>query len=120
MTVIPLSETWKVRFELIEKAGGDRLPYIERLTAKERIQVRFNGLAFLFGPFYYVAKGMWRRAITILAVAFVFSAPLTLIFRVLGLEDMERAITLAVSAVFAFKANLDYYFFAKLGKKLWW
>jgi hypothetical protein len=30
-----------------------------------------NALAFLFGPFYYLVKGMWRKALTLLLLSVI-------------------------------------------------
>lgn len=52
---------WQERFELIEKAGGPKLPLIRTLSFKERLKM-FNVMGFFFGPFYYFVKGMWKKA----------------------------------------------------------
>uniref|UniRef100_UPI003F4FEBAF DUF2628 domain-containing protein n=1 Tax=Caballeronia sp. LjRoot34 TaxID=3342325 RepID=UPI003F4FEBAF len=45
-------------------------PQARQLSGKERRTIRSNIWAFLFGPFYYLFLGMWKKAIT-LTVLFV-------------------------------------------------
>ncbi len=67
-----LSEKWLRRFAVIDKAGRERVrwwrwPEAKQLTAKEKRLITLNLWAFVFGPFYYLYLGMWRKAITLTA-----------------------------------------------------
>ncbi|MDD4887086.1 MAG: DUF2628 domain-containing protein [Thiomonas sp.] len=53
------------RFALIEKAGGAELPDKAALTWVERIQIRLNVWALIFGAGYYIAKGMWKKGLAL-------------------------------------------------------
>jgi len=64
-----ISDSWKIKFELIEKAGGVKLPNAKNLPFGERMKVRFNVWGFLFGPFYYLVKGMWKKAVTLFGIS---------------------------------------------------
>lgn len=56
---------WMRRFALIEKAGGAELPNKAALTWGERIQVRLNVWALMFGAGYYIVKGMWKKGVAL-------------------------------------------------------
>jgi hypothetical protein len=58
---LSVSDAWKQLFALIQRAGGPPLKNFQSLSFGERMRVGMNFLAFLFGPFYYAAKGMWRK-----------------------------------------------------------
>ena len=67
---LDVSESWKNKFRLIEKAGGPELPHVKKLTTRERFSVSFKPLALFLGPFYYFAKGLWKQAVFYLILAF--------------------------------------------------
>ncbi|WP_449468123.1 DUF2628 domain-containing protein [Stenotrophomonas humi] len=60
---LTVSKSWKSKFGLIDKAGGPDLPNFRNLPFGERFGLNFNILAFIFGPFYCPAKGLWRQAV---------------------------------------------------------
>lgn len=106
-----LSDGWKTRFAALQKAGGVDLPQSITLTLAERAMVLFNPWAFLFGPLYYVAKGMPKKAValSLLAAALVLAARLAL--GALGLHSvMFSALVFFIpSALFATRANIDFF-----------
>ena len=64
------------RFDAIEKAGGIKLPNMKRgsgvtFTAMERHKATFSVWAFLFGIFYYGYHGVWKKGLSLLAIALV-------------------------------------------------
>jgi hypothetical protein len=113
------SEAWKKTFALLEKAGGPKLPKANELAFRERSKVSFNSLGFVFGPFYYLAKGMWRKAISLFALCIVAIVILAIILDAVGMSD-EIPIYLISSVVFATRANIDYYKKIVLGDHGWW
>ncbi len=63
---LPVSEKWKDRFKAIAHAGGVKFPNLKDLPKNERRKAfSFNVLAFLFGPVYYIAKGMWKKGLAL-------------------------------------------------------
>ncbi|SFU29292.1 zinc-ribbon domain-containing protein [Pseudoduganella namucuonensis] len=106
-----ISPGWKARFAVLQKAGGVDMPQSIALTMGERAMVRFNLLAFLFGPAYYAVKGMWRKALTLCALSLV----LMLLFRMLlagvglGGSGFVHTAYLIAPALFATRANVDYF-----------
>ena len=113
-----VTDAWKEKFALLEKAGGPKLTKARELALGERTKVVFNVWGFLFGPFYYLAKGMWKKAIVLLALCVVAIVILSMILSAMGISD---AITSFIApAVFATRANVDYYKKMVLGDNGWW
>ncbi|MCG2586105.1 DUF2628 domain-containing protein, partial [Massilia sp. TS11] len=83
---LDVSETWKRRFKWSKKAGGPSLKDLKSMSSEDRFGLR------LFGPFYYVAKGMWRMAISLLVVSFAVVLTLQFMLIALGLEEIARAL----------------------------
>lgn len=117
---LAVSVRWKRRFHLIEKAGGVRLPRFRELPTRERMGLNFNVLAFLFGPLYYLAKGMWRKALSLFVVCALAAIALAFALSLLGLEALVRSVPYGVAAIFAVRANIDYYKRQVLGDDGWW
>ena len=112
---LDVSETWKRRFRLIDKAGGPDLPRFRDLPFGERFRLNSNLLAFIFGPFYYVAKGLWRQA----ALFLIMAIALALLFEVIGLGKLSRGIGYGFAALYMIRANTSYYRKVVLGDAPW-
>ena len=110
-----VSESWKRKFRLIDKAGGPDLPNFRNLSFGERLSVNFNILAFLFGPFYYLVKGLWRQAI----LYFIFAVILIALLETMGLGRFSRSVGSGFAAMYSFRANISYYKKAVLGDTPW-
>ena len=117
---LPVSDSWKRRFQAIAQAGGPRLPAFKSLSAAERRQaMAFNILAFLFGPLYYLAKGMWRRALSYTLLALGAVTLIIMGLDVVGYGDFARFLAYGVAGVFAMRANLDFCKSQVLGDNGW-
>jgi uncharacterized protein DUF2628 len=118
---LPVSDSWKRKFKAILKAGGPNLPDIKNLTSEERKAIpTFNVLAFLFGPFYYLFKGMWKKGLTLFVLCFIGILILDAVMGLVGLGNFTRATGFAAAAVFGALANRDYYTKMVLGQNGWW
>lgn len=117
---LPVSDSWKTKFQLLEKAGGVKMPQLKALDFGERMKLSFNILAFLFGPFYYLAKGMWKKAIALFMVCAVLVVVLGVILEMAGFGQFARSLGYGVAAIFAVRANIDYYKKMVLGQNGWW
>jgi hypothetical protein len=113
-----ISDSWKKRFELLEQAGGVKMPNIKKMPFRERMKIVFNVWGFLFGPFYYLAKGMWKKAISLTGVALLIIVVLGLICGALGVSDTIT--NFVAGAIFATRATIDYYKKIKLQDNGWW
>ena len=118
---LPVSATWKKRFNWLKKAGGPSMPNLKTMPKAERKGFSlFNILAFLFGPFYYLAKGMWRKGISLFIVCVAVVIALEFLLVMIGFGQFGKALGYGVAAVFAVRANIDYYKKMVLGENGWW
>lgn len=117
------SEKWRQRFAAIEKAGGERTRWWrwlegKKLTGKERRLITSNLWAFLFGPFYYLYLGMWRKAITLSILALAIDGVLAVAGDALSVP-VDRFLWLVSAIIFRQCANVDYYRKAVLKRREW-
>lgn len=113
-----LSDVWKKKFFLIEKAGGPKLPHMRELRFGEKRRLTLNVWAWLFGAFYYLTKGMWKKAIVLSALCLLATYILEVLLQRMGLTT---SLTKFVGpAVFGTRANIDYYKKVVLGDNGWW
>jgi hypothetical protein len=112
---LDVSDSWKRKFRLIEKAGGPDLPDFRALPFGDRFSVNFNFLAVFFGPIYYIVKGLWRQAV----VYFIVACVLILILDAMGLGKITRAVGSGLGIVYGLRANISYYKKVVLGEAPW-
>lgn len=121
IAALPISEKWKVRFSAIHHAGGVKMPrFKERPAAERRKAFSFNFLAFFFGPIYYACKGMWKKGLALFVVCAAVVILLGIGLDYLGYGRIANALGYGISAVFATRANLDYYKKMLLNDNGWW
>jgi hypothetical protein len=119
-----LPEKWQQRFAAIEKAGGERArwwrwPEAKQLTGKEKRLITSNLWAFVFGPFYYLYLGMWRKAITLSLVALVIDLILGMAGDALNVP-VDNFLWIVSAIMFKQCANVDYYRKTVLTRREWW
>ncbi|WP_187807255.1 DUF2628 domain-containing protein [Aquipseudomonas alcaligenes] len=116
-----VSPVWKERFKAIYLAGGPKLTNIKNIPKSERRKAfKFNILAFLFGPIYYLSKGMWRKAILYTVAALIILVALGMLLEYLGYSKIANSLHFGASAFFAVRANIDFYKKAVLEENGWW
>jgi hypothetical protein len=126
MKQVDVSNKWKARFTLIEKAGGVKLTKLNQLSFSEKFTIIFNIWGLLFGPIYYLYLGLWRKAIsyTLFMAVFIFGFSLFLIMW----ANVDKA-TLRMflnggqtgfAVLFSVLASIDYYKKTVVGDKRWW
>ncbi|GJI95364.1 hypothetical protein RugamoR57_20820 [Duganella caerulea] len=115
-----LPQIWRIRFDLIELAGGPNLPRKKKLTSSERMRTQFNVWAFLFGPLYYLAKGMWRKALAYWLIGFMLLFVVEVTMQDIDWTLLEKAVGIATTALYALRANIDYYKKMVLHDNGWW
>lgn len=106
-----ISHAWRTRFALLHKAGGAAMPQSIELTLAERAAVRFNVLAFVLGPIYYVAMGMWKKGVSLALLSVLL---IGLAHLLLGAVDLAHSGLAAIAyliwpLLFATRANIDYF-----------
>jgi hypothetical protein len=118
---LDVSDTWKKRFKAMQKAGGPSLPNVKELSPEDRKAITgFNVIAFFLGPIYYIAKGMWRKAITIFVLGFIALLIIDVILAAIGWSAASNATGIGFAVVWASLANADYYRKMVLGQNGWW
>ena len=118
---LSVSDSWKRKFKAMRKAGGPNLPHFKKLTSEERKDLSaFNVLAFLFGPFYYLFKGMWKKGLPLFVLCLIGVVALDAAMVLVGLGSFTRATGFGAAAVYGALANRDYYAKMVLGQNGWW
>jgi len=115
-----LPQIWRIRFDLIERAGGPALPRKKTLSASERFRTLFNFWALLFAPFYYLFKGMWRKALTYWLPGFLLLSLLDAVAPDIDWDLVKRAVGIGTAILFTLRANIDYYKKMVLNDNGWW
>lgn len=100
------------------QSWGAKLPKLWSLPAKEVAAIKLNGWAFLFGPFYYAAKGMWKTALSLLGLAIVILFGGAVVLEAMGISP--DLLLLVGPAIFMGQANVSYYRRVKEGLNRWW
>lgn len=117
-----VSERWKERFRLIEKAGPfERGKYrdIAALTSAERRMINVNILAFLSSGLYYFCKGMPRKALVFLGGGWIFAAIVTVLEYTFNFTAPSSIFWIAPGAFASSFANRDYYQKMIFGERMW-
>ncbi|MFP6851508.1 MAG: DUF2628 domain-containing protein [Pseudomonas sp.] len=121
IAALPISDKWKQRFSAIHHAGGVKIPKFKELPKAERRKAfSFNFLAFFFGPIYYACKGMWKKGLALFVACAAVVITLGIGLDYLGYGTIANALGYGVSAVFATRANIDYYKKMLLNDNGWW
>ena len=124
---LDVSERWKTYFKGLRQYGGPgtpafrALPKDERRAAFKTIQPPLASamLAFVFGVFYYAAKGMWKKGLVLLAIVLPVVVVLQLVLSLLFGEAGARSVAFVGAATFMFMAPMDFYARKVLGDDGW-
>lgn len=101
--------------------GGLKLTKLKDLSFFERTACTFNLLAGLFVPFYYIAKGMWKKGLAYWGLGIAGILVLETLVTVAGFGHLLSRMhyTGAWVALFAMMANRDCYKKVMLGDNAW-
>ena len=116
---LDVTDTWKRVFHLIAIGGGPSLSNAADLSRGERMKVKLNVLAYIFGVLYYIAKGMWRRGLTLLLISNMIAFAIAFVLAVFGMMNLLPASQWIAAVVFAVRANRDFYRYKVLGENGW-
>lgn len=87
---------------------------------KANFVVNFNILAFLFGPLYYIAKGMWKKGLYLTLMLVMANIGIYMVWELFsGSELIDRLLPSLNCAIFGALANYDYYRYYKLNETTW-
>ncbi|OHV00684.1 DUF2628 domain-containing protein [Mycobacterium talmoniae] len=112
---------WRQRFEFFHAYGLPSSSPQARAAFKElpfgtRMRLNSNFLAFLFGPFYFFAKGMWRKGVSLLVAAIAVGVVMT----VLDVPDgIDRGVAAGFGAAAMVTANYAYYLHVVQHSRSW-
>ncbi|MBR6163379.1 DUF2628 domain-containing protein [bacterium] len=124
---LKINDNWKERFQIIDKWYDDgvgikitdrlkNIPYKERRNINVSIYIKNGGLgtfiaSYIFGPFYYLFKGLWLKAI-------VYTLMIICFFGVIGIFMQSLQIVVWVGgALFAMLTPFDYFRLKILGRQ---
>jgi uncharacterized protein DUF2628 len=116
-----VNDNWHQRFTFFDTYGLPSSSPRARDAFKElswwtRSRMSWNFLAFLFGPLYFFAKGMWRKGLVLLMSAIALGTGVAL----LDLPEMvDRAGSLVIPAMAASAANYAYYLHVVMESRSW-
>lgn len=97
------------------------MPNLKRLSKKDRRKAySFNILAYLFGPLYYITKGMWKKGVALFGLLLIIVLALGFVLDHFGFEKIANALGYGIGAVFAVRANIDYYKKMVQNDNGWW
>jgi len=103
------------RFALIDRAGGLAFPNRGQLSFMERSKAGLNFPAVVFGPFYYLYYGMWKKALS-------YSVFLTVLTSMLMWQFPALPISVVAAPMYmwGWMANRDLYKKYRLRQDTWW
>lgn len=124
---LDVSDKWKASFKAFEQLGGPAMPLMKTLPKAERValfkasraSLGSFALAFVFGLFYYIAKGMWKKGIVLWLMVVAVCVILILVMELVGLGDFSRGVGFGGAAIFGMMSSRDFYAFKVLGDKGW-
>lgn len=114
-----VSESWIKVFNLIEEAGGVKLPNARKLKVFDRVRVGVSFLGFLFGPIYYLFKGMWQKAITLTLITMGIFTFVIIGLEALGKPEIINSLNFISGILFGVRGKTDYYKKVRLKDNGW-
>lgn len=126
-----LSARWQRIFAEFDFRQADKLgyfasaksqPHLSR-SKKEQIKgqnvINFNVLAFIFGPFYYITKGMWKKGLYLFLLTLGLNLMSLVLVSFFTDRDISKVLYIINSSIYGLTANYDYYRYYKLGETTW-
>ncbi|WP_144218498.1 DUF2628 domain-containing protein [Shewanella algae] len=103
-------------------ASAKSQPHLSR-SKKEQIKgqnvINFNVLAFIFGPFYYITKGMWKKGLYLFLLTLGLNLLSLVLVSLFTDRDISKVMYIINSTIYGLTANYDYYRYYKLGETTW-
>jgi hypothetical protein len=114
--VADIKPKWRERFDFFDAYGAPSSPEFraafKALPRGKKRLINFSFLGFFFGPFYFFALGLWKKGLTLLAVALAITI-VEAIFSSVTQIDIPRAvdtgINIGLAFLFAMCVNYSYY-----------
>ncbi len=125
---LDVSDRWKQFFKGVQKWGGLQMPLYKALPKgpqrREALKdvkppIASFALAFVFGFFYYLAKGMWKKGLVLTAIVIVILIVTTFVLYMVGGDTLANATRYLGGVIFGIMAPRDFYAFKVEGDKGW-
>ena len=117
---LDVSQGWKDKFIQIDKARPIKFGIVSKFKNRKELSYgsQINFFALLFGVFYYAVLGMWKKALSLLALIML---P-TIAFGIVNSDAVIIDFVSIFVAIFAARmANGDYYRLKVLDEEnFWW
>lgn len=116
---LDVSDRWKRYFKGVQKYGGLQAPQLKTLPPEQRKAatkemappIASFALAFVFGFFYYLVKGMWKKGLVLLAFVLVIVFTASFLLYMIGGETLANGVRFLGGAIFGVMAPRDFYAF---------
>lgn len=116
---LSVNDDWKAKFRTLAEAGQpitySMMLRNEAVYKQLPFKMKFNIWALVFGIFYYLSKGMWKKGLTIIGIGIVMTMVVGFLFG----ETAGNFASFGMVALFASFANFDYYRTMVLNEDFW-
>jgi uncharacterized protein len=119
---LDVSEYWKKKFEILERAGEFKNGTYENfksLSFTERRKIGFNFIAFIGCPFYYFFKKMWGKGWVLFGLSVLINAAITGVEIATKIHVPNYVYQSVPAVIFASIANYDFYRFKVHNETMW-
>jgi hypothetical protein len=119
---LDVSESWKKKFEILERAGEFKNGSYENFKSlgfMERRKIGFNFIAFIGQPFYYFFKKMWGKGWVLFGLSVLINAAITVVEIVAKIHVPNAVYQIVPAVMFAQMANYDFYRFKVHNETMW-
>ncbi|MCG8707285.1 DUF2628 domain-containing protein [Brenneria sp. 4F2] len=120
------SEKWNTRFAFFEQHGAPKTKEYKAAIRKEKFFRRYlfnmNFIAFFFGFIYFFILGLWRKNLSLLAIAVTIDIIITMVEMTMDTpipRGIDTCISIALASMWASTANYAYYLKERRGSKSW-
>ena len=124
--VADIKPKWRERFEFFDAYGSpasaEFRAAFKALPRGKRLLINFSFLAFFFGPFYFFALGLWKKGLSLLAIALAIAVVEVIFSAVTGIDiprPVDTGLNIAIAFVFALCVNYAYYLKEVKGSQGW-
>jgi hypothetical protein len=112
---------WRQRFAFFHAYGlpsssPEAREAFKALPFGTKVRINSNIPAFLFGPFYFFAKGMWRKGLTLLAAVVATAIVMVIVD---APDPLARAVGFGFATAVMTTANYAYYLHVVRRSRSW-
>lgn len=113
-----LSAYWRLKFDFYDRYGTRFTPEAVAAAKARPFAVRMRSVinlpALFFGPVYFIVKGMWRKALTLMLFSLALGVVLYFAFPALGFSGLSGN-----GALYTILAGPAYYRHRVKGSRSW-